>query len=291
MASKKPKGLTITRKKDKYIFKWKKGETYADGQRLICGYVQVTKKGNKSTKTYWEQDTVKLSGSKTDYTLKVPSSYTDITHVYFKVRGKAHGEAWSDWENETFQVKDPKNPTVSASWDSATPNKTTFTFTAKDEEHQPYDHIVWQTILVQNCPSDYKAESLWKSATKNTKTGTSGTLYNTAESALTGSWARIVRAQAVGQGGASEWKYAWHVYAQPNAPYNVSVDAQYDASNQATDLVVKWSAMAPAMQRPIDTTKIQYCIGVPTTGFGLPTGASWTDVATPVNTSLNIHNP
>ena len=288
MASKKPKGLTITRKKDKYIFKWKKGETYADGQRLICGYVQVTKKGNKSTKTYWEQDTVKLSGSKTDYTLKVPTSYTDITHVYFKVRGKAHGEAWSDWENETFQVKDPKNPTVSASWDSATPNKTTFTFTAKDEEHQPYDHIVWQTILVQNCPSDYKAESLWKSATKNTKTGTSGTLYNTAESALTGSWARIVRAQAVGQGGASEWKYAWHVYAQPNAPYNVSVDAQYDASNQATDLVVKWSAMAPAMQRPIDTTKIQYCIGVPTTGFGLPTGASWTDVATPVNTSLNI---
>lgn len=288
MASKKPKGLTITRKNGKYIFKWKKGETYADGERLIWGYVQVTTSGNKSTKTRWESGTVKLSGSKTDYTVNVPVTYTDIAYVYFKVRGKANGEAWSDWESETFKLKDPKEPSVSASWDSGTPNKTSFSFTAQDEDHQPYNHIEWQTILVENCPSDYKAASLWKGATKHTKSGTSGTFYNTPESALTGSWARIVRARAVGQGGASDWRYAWHVYAQPNAPYNVTVDAEYDATNQATDLTVKWDAMAPAMQRPIDTTKVQYCIGVPTSGFGLPTGASWTDVATPVNTALNV---
>lgn len=288
MASKKPKGLTITRKNGKYIFKWKKGETYADGERLIWGYVQVTTSGNKSTKTRWESGTVKLSGSKTDYTVNVPVTYTDIAYVYFKVRGKANGEAWSDWENETFKLDPPKDPTASASWDSATPNKTSFSFTAQDEDHQPYNHIEWQTILVKNCPSDYKAASLWKGATKHTKTGTSGTVYNTAESALTGSWARIVRVRSIGQGGASDWRYAYHVYASPNAPYNVVVDADYDVTNQATDLTVKWDAMAPAMQRPIDTTKVQYCIGVPTAGFGLPTGASWTDVATPVNTALNV---
>lgn len=277
MASKKPKGLTITRKNGKYIFKWKKGETYADGERLIWGYVQVTTSGNKSTKTRWESGTVKLSGSKTDYTVNVPVTYTDIAYVYFKVRGKANGEAWSDWESETFKLKDPKEPSVSASWDSGTPNKTSFSFTAQDEDHQPYNHIEWQTILVENCPSDYKAASLWKGATKHTKSGTSGTFYDTPESALTGSWARIVRVRSIGQGGASDWRYAWHVYASPNAPYNVVVDAEYDATNQATDLTVKWDAMAPAMQRPIDTTKVQYCIGVPTSGFGLPTGASWTD--------------
>lgn len=284
----KPKGLTITRNKNKYIFKWKKGETYADGQRLIWGYVQVTKKGNKSTKTYWEPDTVKLSGSKTDYTVSIPGTYEDITHVYFKVRGKADKKEWSDWTQETFQVKDPNAPTVTATWDSATPNKTVFSFSAKDEPHQPYNHIIWQTILVQNCPSDYKAASLWKDAEKHKKTGTSGTIYNTAEAGLTGSWARIVRACAVGNGGTSEWRYAYHVYAQPNAPYNVKVDAAYDNISQATDLIVKWDVMSPAMQRPIDVTKIQYCIGVPTTNFGLPTGASWTDIDTPVNTSLNI---
>ena len=287
MATKKPKGLTITRKGNKYIFKWKKGETYADGQRLHWGYVQVTKSGNMSTVKLWDSDVVKRSGSKTDYTVTV--SKNNLQGVSFKVRGKAHNESWSAWEEESFDLKPPKNPTVTASWDSATPNKTTFTFTASDDDHKPYDHIEWQTILKENCPSDYKAESLWKSATKNTKTGTSGTLYNTAEAGLTGSWARIVRARAIGQGGASDWKYAYHVYAQPNAPYNVTAETgEYDSISQAIDLTVKWDTMAPAMQRPIDTMKVQYCIGVPTANFGLPTGYSWTDIATPVNTALNV---
>lgn len=279
-ATKKPSGLTITRKGNKYIFKWKHGEKYADGQRLVWGYVQ--------NGTKWESSVVKLGSSKKDYAASIPSTYTGISSVYFKVRGKADKKTWSDWTTETFKVKPPAAPKVSASWDSATPNKTTFSYEAKDADHAPYTKCEYQRILVQDCPENYKAASLWKTAARTDLNGTSGTFGTAAEVGLIGSNARVVRVRAIGPGGSSDWRYAHHVYAQPNAPYDVATEAVYDPTKGYFDTTVTWKLAAPKMQRPVDATAIQYMIGIPSANMGLPSGGSWADAGTPVNTSNNI---
>lgn len=277
MATKKPTGLTITRKGQKYVCQWKHGEKYQDGQNFTWTY---------TAKKQHPQGTTKLSGSVKSKTVTVTAN--NLKYVGFGVRGKADDEKWSDYNYEDFRVHEPHTPKLTASWDSGTPNKTTFAFTAQDTDHYPYDHITWQTVLVNNCPKDYKAESLYKNATKHTNSSLSGTIYNTAEAGLTGSKTRLVRIMAAGQGGTTDWVYKWHVYAKPNAPYDVQTNAVYNRQKGYFDTTVTWKLSAPAMQRPVDVTSIEYQIGVPTSGLGLPTGGSWETAGTPVNTSNNI---
>lgn len=279
--AKKPTGLTITRSGRKYICKWKKGQTYTK-QSFIWFYKDTAGR-------YYESSEASLSGSVDNRTITTTSNAVD--YIGFKVRGygkQNNVTGWSAYTQATFDLFAPRNPALTAAWDAGTPNKTTFTFTAKDEPHYPYERLTYQTVLVNDCPADYKAESLYKNATKQTTTSLSGTLFNTPEAGLTGSKTRLVRAMASGQGGSTGWMYKWHVYAQPNAPYDVKTKAVYDPSKGYFDTTVTWKLSAPAMQRPVDTTTIEYMIGVPTAGLGLPTGVSWDPAGTPVNTSNNI---
>lgn len=47
--SAKPSGLSISRKGDKYIFSWKKGGTYGDGQQLQYSYATAANQGSTIT--------------------------------------------------------------------------------------------------------------------------------------------------------------------------------------------------------------------------------------------------
>ena len=288
--TKKPTGLTITRRDNKYIFSWKKGETYGDGQRLEYSYSYA----NSNQVGSYISSTLTVTGTSKTVTINAQGLKT----VGFKVRGKASDESehghvtvrhpWSDWREESFTVGEPKTPNLTKEWDIATPNKTTFKFTAEETDHRPYDHCVWQAILVADCPANYKAASLWKNATKHTINGLSGTVYNTAESAMTGSNTRIVRIKAVGQGGESDWDYSYHVYATPYAPVIKDWYANYNTAKGWFDVELTWTLQNVAMQHPVDTTTVQQIIGVPTAGMGLPTGSSWEDVSTPVNKKDNL---
>ena len=288
--TKKPTGLTITRRENKYIFSWKKGETYGDGQRLEYSYSYA----NSNQVGSYISSTLTVTGTSKTVTINAQGLKT----VGFKVRGKASDESehghvtvrhpWSDWREENFTVGEPKTPSLTKEWDIATPNKTVFKFTAKETDHRPYDHCVWQTILVAGCPANYKAASLWKNATKHTINGLSGIVYNTAESAMTGSNTRVVRIKAVGQGGESDWDYSYHVYATPYAPVIKDWYANYNTAKGWFDVELTWTLQNVAMQHPVDTTTVQQIIGVPTAGMGLPTGSSWEDVSTPVNKKNNL---
>ena len=94
----------------------------------------------KASKTH-KSDVIKLGKSAKNYTVTSPSKLKEIS---FKVRGNhdqsSKDPGWSDWASKSFDVKKPKAPTVNAAWAAATPDKTTFTYTATDEEHHPFDH-------------------------------------------------------------------------------------------------------------------------------------------------------
>lgn len=269
--TKKPKGLSITRKVNKYIFKWSKGETYGDGQRL---YYKLSMRDGTTKKS--------ATSSPAGTSKTVTVSTQGVKAVTFYVRGKANGKSWSDWNSETFKVYPARAPELKAEWDENLPNKTTYSFEeeAADGDHYPYDHIVWQTIRITNCPEDYRADALFMNATENTLSGTSGTIYDTAELNLSGSMTRIVRAKAVGHGGESGWVYTYHVYAKPYAPFNVKARAVFDAIKGYFDTTVSWLTNAGRMQRPIERIVIEEVVGVPTAGLGLPTGAGWNPAGT-----------
>ena len=68
-----------------------------------------------------------------------------------------------------------KQPKITATWEDATPNKTVFKWEVEDEEHYPFDHVEYRTMLVQDYnghPSSYDWASVGSPSTSTSKTGT-----------------------------------------------------------------------------------------------------------------------
>ena len=271
--TKKPTGLQIDRKGNKYIFSWNKPQTYGDGQQLVWSY--------KASKTH-KSNVIKLGKTVKNYTVTSPSKLKEIS---FKVRGnhdqKSKDPGWSDWASKSFSVHEPIKPTVSASWSDNTPDKTTFTYTAKDDEHYPFDHVEYRTKWIKNYngkPASYS----WTGAA-STSSNKTGTIFNTTETIPLGqSYTRVVQCRTVGTGGASAWVFASHTYAKPNTPVITSTEGTVeDKAKGVIGLNLSWTTSAPS-SRPIDKITIEYLITVPAAGMSVPTGASWQQADTPV---------
>ena len=275
--TRKPTGLKITRKGDKYIFSWSKPQSYGDGQQLQWSY--------KASSTH-KSSIIKLSGSKKNYTVNSPSKLSEIS---FKVRGNhdqnRNDPGWSDWASESFKVHVAKQPKITATWEDATPNKTVFKWEVEDEEHYPFDHVEYRTMLVQDYnghPSSYDWASVGSPSTSTSKTGT---IFDTPESVdPSESWTRIVQIRAIGAGGApKKWKYATHTYAKPNEPFVYKAEATPIPLRVTTSLDMEWLNNEDSAH-PVDKTIIQYKMVTPASGMVFPPQETPDDADTPVNT-------
>lgn len=277
--SKKPTGLQIDRKGNKYIFSWNKPETYGDGQQLEWSYTNPSK--------IWQSGIIKLSGSAKNYTVTAPSKYSVIR---FGVRGnhdqKTKDPGWSDWAIKSKRFYAPKAPTVTAAWASGTPDKTTFTYKATDDDAYPFDHVEYRTKWIKDF-NGKPASYTWTGAV-STSSSKTGTIFNSTESIPVGqSYTRVVQCRSVGAGGASAWVFKWHTYAKPNTPEIISAAGTSEDKVKGTiSLNLKWKTSAPS-SRPIDKITIEYLITVPAAGMTVPVGASFTEADTPAKKGAN----
>lgn len=274
--TKKPTGLSITRKDNKYIFSWNKPQTYGDGQQLQWSY--------KASSTH-KSSIIKLSGSKKDYTVTSPSKLSEIS---FKVRGNhdqnTKDPGWSAWAEKSFKVGVAKQPKITTTWEEATPNKTVFKWETEDDEHKPFSRVEYRTMLVQDYnghPSSYDWASLGAPTTSTNKTGT---IFDTPESLDPNeSWTRIVQIRAVGPGGTpKKWKYATHTYAKPNEPIIYKAQATPIPIKVTTTLDMEWLNNEDSAH-PVDKTIIQYKMCEPAAGMTFPPQETPDDADTPVN--------
>ena len=288
-ASSKPTGVSISRKGSKFTITWTKGEKYTN-QELVWSYTTEVRQNNSSSIGMYVQKPIKLNGSVKSRVLTITAE--GLRDVNVGVRGKASGKKWSSYGNATISLKAAQKPTLEAVWEGTTPNRTKFNWSAEDAQKAPCSKVVYESILVKNCPEDYKVDDLFIGADRN-EIAVSGKTEDTIivdESGLTGSNARIVRMKAVGQTGESAWVYAYHVYAQPYAAKNVVANINYNPRIGYLEGSVSWDQQQNEMQHPIDTMALQYWIGIPSTNMGLPTTGDWETIDTPVDVEHDTWN-
>ncbi len=277
--SKKPTGLQIERKGNKFIFRWSKPQDYKDGQMIEWWFTDLS--GHRLNNGFGV-----LSASVSKYTVTAPAQYKKVT---FRVKGnheqKKNDPGWSDWATKSLTLKKPALPKVSVSWDASTPNKTTFTYTATDSDAAPFSYVQFRTKWVQNYngkPASYS----WTGALTE-RTAKTGTIFNSTETVpTTGSYTRIVQIRAVGPAGATDYVYATHTYAKPNVPVITKADGKEIPERTMTTLALEWSLKTGAAH-PVDKTTVQYKMIAPGAGMVFPTGESPDDADTPVNTGAN----
>ena len=292
--TKKPTGLNIDRDGNKFIFKWTKGESYGDGQQLKYAFF-TSSSVYTSAKNFISQGMTITSGIDWSST-KTPTGTTySVTRsaktcgVIFRVRGNhdqnKNDPGWSAWSYKSFDINPPSAPSVTATWDSATPNKTTFTYEAKDGEHRPFSNVEYRTMWVTDyngTPSGYS----WTGA-PSTNSNKTGTIFSSTETVTPSvSNTRIVQVRSVGLGGESSWVFRQHTYAKPNIPIISRASGTQDKVRSVMSLNVAWS-VAAGSAHPIDKTTVQYLETVPAAGMSVPVGATFTDGDTPVRVGQN----
>lgn len=292
--TKKPTGLSITRKGQWYTLSWKIGDdNYSDGQQL--GH-------HKSWQKKGEWTSVSIGKTTTSKSIQVlndnyyPNTSTKLKRITFRVRGNrqeytketskkitTHKFSWSDWATKAIDLDVPNNPSISAEPDNELTNVCAFPWsvTATDDSKRPYTNMQWETVLVKESNVTDGSKLTWKSNQLGWATGTSaaksGTITRTEDTALlaSGAYTRWVRVRARGIAGASDWKYAKHNYSVPYKPRITSVSAE-DNRVGGFSCKVTWTADA-STSHPIDKTMVQYTITEPEEGLTCPSGASWTD--------------
>lgn len=292
--TKKPTGLSITRKGQWYTLSWKIGDNnYSDGQQL--GH-------HKSWQKKGAWTSVAIGNTTTSKSIKVlndnyfPNTSTKLKRITFRVRGNrqeytketskkitTHKFSWSDWATKEIDLDVPNNPSISAEPDNELTNVCAFPWsvTATDDSKRPYTNMQWETVLVKESNVTDGSKLTWKSNQLGWATGTSaaksGTITRTEDTALlaSGAYTRWVRVRARGIAGASDWKYAKHNYSVPYKPRITSVSAE-DNRVGGFSCKVTWTADA-STSHPIDKTMVQYTITEPEEGLTCPSGASWSD--------------
>lgn len=297
--TKKPTGLGIKRDGKKFTFSWKIGDKdYGNGQQLQWRMSHWKEK-------VWRSESIgKTTKSKAidiDIDSLYPDKATKSTSITFRVRGnrkqykdgkKKVNPKWSDYSDHTFTIKRPKAPVVSAALSESLWNVTTFSWTQdrSASANEYYRDVEWQAILVKDCKETDGSKLSWKSSTLGWMTDafastSSKEITEDTDLIAGGSYTRWFRARARGPAGASDWKYAKHVYSQSYQAKVAQTTAVETEANGFT-CTVKWDATANAAN-PIDQTTVQYAITVPNAGLTCPSGASWTDANVSRDTSYS----
>lgn len=297
--TKKPTGLSITRDGNKYIFKWKiASDNYSSGQ-----YLQYRTKG----KTKWRawQD-VSIGNSVTTKTVTIsknsyyPNNDKYLTAVEFRVKGqrapytkddKTYTPEMSDWSNKSMTINEPHTPSVSGSLGSQW-NISTFVtnIVTNDSDSHIFTQYEWQSMMVKESLVTDGSKLHWSTSNSTFSKGTGTSLpftktFTEDTTALSqGSRTRWFRIRAKGCGGATEWRYAKHVFAVPFKPKIKKYTVTEKSSNYLVDLT--WEATSN-VAHPIDETTVEYAIGVPANNMALPASLSWTEALTAKDTKGN----
>lgn len=324
--TKKPTGLTLTRKGLKFVCQWDIADAdYKDGQHFerfyifeqtvnpvsVVGGGSGASTANSGTRYEWGKASLGAKDKKRVLTLPESHFYphTDkrLVRVMFSIKGnrksykkdkKTINPTWSDESRKSFDINPPKKPKLTASWDSQTPNATTFVATidgVDDSNHSPFTRMVAETMLIQNASSVKGSDFKWNSTqtgyhkwTTTSKTYTVPVPTETITPTRANSWTRFVRVRAEGIGGESAWTYAYHVYGVPSEPDIVSpktVENKKPTGDITLDVTFRTPSSA---SHPIDSGGItlEYAIVTPSAGLTMPS-ESFSEAGSRSNTKGN----
>lgn len=183
--------------------------------------------------------------------------------------------------SQQFYIKVPAMPTLKATPSDSLDNVCTFTWAYTDNVKGAamFTDVEYQSILVADSTETDGSKLPWKTTTAGWRTGTgaasSSITINESNSVIaTGSHTRWVRVRSRGPAGASAWRYAKRVYAQPWAPKITGTKSTKIASGY--QVVVDWTSAA-SYAYPVSENLLQYCAAIPGENLSVPDGASWTD--------------
>lgn len=283
--TKAPTGLSIKREGLLYTFQWKKGETY---ERQWLEY-KIDRAGHKDK---WKK--LSIGSSTTSKVLKLsqadyyPSSgKPKINSISFRVRGDAKKKSASSWSSKTMDLLIPHNPVIQGfSLSETESNAGTFSWTCKSDKSEKniFTDIRLQSLLTESSETEGARLSWRSSATgwiDETGKAAESSRKITEDTSIIQSGkphARWIRIQARGPQGATEWKYAKHIYAQPQMAVITSASA-LENDTDGLNVTVTWNNPHTSLT-PIDHITVQYTISTPAAGLTCADDASWTDAGT-----------
>lgn len=283
--TKAPSGLSIKREGLLFTFKWKKGETYThqwlEYQVDQAGRKDKWKKISVGSST--TSKAVKLSAADYYPTLGKPK----LNSISFRVKGDAKKKSASHWSSKTMDLLIPHNPSIQGfSLSETESNAGTFSWTCKSDkaEKNIFTDIRLQSLLTDSSETD-GAKLSWTSSASGwideagKAAESSRTITEDTSVIQSGSpHARWIRIQARGPQGATEWKYAKHIYAQPQMAVITSASA-LENDTDGLNVTVTWNNPYSSLT-PIDHITVQYTISTPAAGLSCADDASWTDAGT-----------
>jgi hypothetical protein len=283
--TKAPTGLSIKRDGMNFTFQWKKGETY---ERQWLEY-RIDRAGHKDK---WK----KLSVGKSTISKVLKLSQADyypstgkpkLNSISFRVKGDAKKKSASKWTAKTMDILVPHNPSILGfDLSESESNAGTFSWTCQSEKADKniFTDIRLQSLLTASFETD-GSKLPWRSSSSGwideTGKAAEGSRKITEDTSIIHSGsphARWLRLQARGPQGTTEWKYAKHIYAQPQMAVITSASA-LENDTDGLNVTVAWNNSYTSLT-PIDHVTVQYTISTPMAELSCADDASWTDAGT-----------
>ena len=269
-ATKKPTGLKITRKGNRFTFSWTCGDdNYQGGQELWYNYGTgwISKSGLTAgaRSTYVDLTDAKLISGK-----KKKVDGANHHYVAFKVRGKRkntrkHKYDWSETPDHYFYFKNPAGATGVTLTTTAdgTNYRTTLSWNAApNPQDTGAKFLQWEVQTVLTTVNYKKFEEVvgWGS---KIILGAGRTSYPWTEEIgieNTNKW-RYVKIHAKGIDGETAWVYRKISYSKPNA--TESSKTLGEEVGGKTKVTLSWKNVNEGGNHPYDSTKVQYVVITP----------------------------
>ena len=278
-----PSGLTITRKGEKFTFKWKIPKAkYADGQGF-----------QYKTNGSWNNVTIGKTTTSKAITIGKSNFYPNsgkktVGSIKFRVRGNTGGKdkGMSAWSDKSFDIKKPSKPSATKEVLTWPQVKFGWSVTVKDDDKLWFTRVEYTSVLVKDSNVTDGSKINWSASvgeridTTSTSNASSITVTDDSSQLNDGhSYTRWFRVRAQGPAGATEYAYAKHVYAMAN---QCTVTKCLVTPSQSTSgyTAKVWFNSPFAASRPISEAKVEYALATPAAGMVCPDGASWTEAAT-----------
>lgn len=252
-------GLSIKRNGNKFTASWKIKTKDPKSQHIRYR----THNGKK-----WRKWRTKTIGKKaTSYSFKLAAS-TKITKIQVQTKilrdDKGYiASAWSS-SSETYSVAKPPAPTLSVENVSANRTKFTWSSNANDTNTKWQYRCVYRTKC-DSAPDGSKGWSNWTPASSSSYTYTDNQVGVT----------RVFQIRAVGPKGKS--KIVSKRHALNTAPIATWGEPAVTYSSKTSYYSMTYNVNISGASARVDKVTPQYLIETPTSGMGVPSGASWTD--------------
>lgn len=296
--TKKPTGISITRKNNNFTVKWKIADKdYGDGQAFQY----------KIGKSKWTSKNIGKTTTSKSFNVTASRYYptgSKLTKAVVRIRGnrkkytsgrKTINPTVSAWSKKEYVFKVPADPVITKT--VGTWPQTTFAWKVDTkEENRWLTDVLVESVLVEESDITEGKKVDWTTVIDGatpTYNGTSGTTNYRTTGGATGSivivedssllnngksYTRWFRVTARGVAGKSQTIYDHHVYALPNAAYITKHDVSPDISASGYNVQV-WFNNPMSQARPLAEIITQYAIAVPDPGMQCPDGASWQEGA------------